>query len=129
MGKINKVLNRSNYKTATRQHTSFGSTYQNKRQQDYIQREQAREDKRELQIIELTEAQTSRKDLKFVYELPKTVKGIKELLKDKNEEDKLIIIQRVRDYYNPILEPEHTDKFKQFTVCLISYFVSKDSES
>jgi hypothetical protein len=44
--------------------------------------------------------------------LPKTVKAVKELLKEVNEEDKLIIIQRIRDYYNPILEPEHTAKFK-----------------
>ena len=26
--------------------------------------------------------------------------------------EKLVIIQRIRDYYNPILEPKNTDKFK-----------------
>lgn len=35
----------------------------------------------------------------------------------------------MRDYYNPILEPEHTDNFKQFVVCLISYFLQKEPES
>ena len=57
-----------------------------------MKREQAREDKKDLKIIELSEEQAGRKDLKFVYELPKTVKGIKEQIKQGSEEDKLIII-------------------------------------
>lgn len=40
-----------------------------------------------------------------------------------SDEDKLVILQRVRDYYNPILEPKHTDNFKQFVVCLIAYYL------
>jgi hypothetical protein len=90
MGRINKALNRSNYKTAK---PTFGnSNFQNKRQQQFLEREQAREDKRELKLIEFSEDQLSRKDLKFVYELPKTVKALKETLGDATEEDKMIII-------------------------------------
>jgi hypothetical protein len=67
--------------------------------------------------------------LKYVYELPKTIKEMKELIGDKGDEERLIILMRLRDYYNPILEPEHTDKFKQFVVCLIAYYVQKDDKS
>lgn len=38
----------------------------------------------------------------------------------------MIILQRVRDYYNPILEPEHTDTFKHFVVCLIAYYLQNE---
>lgn len=65
----------------------------------------------------------TRKDLKFVYTLPKAVKEVRSLLEEKSEEDKMVIIMRVRDYYNPILEPEHTDTFKQFVVCLIQHYL------
>ena len=63
-------------------------------------------------MVEISEEQQKRSDIKFVYELPKKVKELKEIMRGKTEEDKLIIIQRIRDYYNPILEPEHTNKFK-----------------
>jgi hypothetical protein len=40
------------------------------------------------------------------------MKSVKAILDEKSEEEKLVIIQRIRDYYNPILEPKNTDKFK-----------------
>lgn len=57
------------------------------------------------------------------------MKGIKAILEEKSEEDKLVIIQRIRDYYNPILEPKNTDKFKQFVVCLTAFYLQKDLNS
>jgi hypothetical protein len=51
------------------------------------------------------------------------MKSVKALLEEKSEEDKLVIIQRIRDYYNPILEPKNADKFKQFVVCLTAYYL------
>ena len=64
-----------------------------------------------------------------MYELPQTIKSLKGIFEEKSEEDKLIIIQRIRDYYNPILEPKNNDKFKRFVVCLIAYYLQKDLQS
>jgi hypothetical protein len=94
-----------------------------------MQREQAREDKRDLKLIELNEDQQARNDLKFVYELPRSVKDVKKIIKGVSEDEKLVIISRIRDYYNPILEPQHTEKFKSFVLCLLLYFLQKDADS
>ena len=51
---------------------------------------------------------------------------VKELLTKRDEEEKLIILMRVRDFYNPILEPKYSDAFKQFIVCLLTYYVKND---
>ena len=61
--------------------------------------------------------------------MPQNAKEVRALLADKSEEEKLVIIQRVRDYYNPILEPEHISKFKQFIVGLITHYVQTEKES
>lgn len=74
----------------------------------------------------MSEEQSGRKDIKFVFELPKTLEEVKELLTKRDEEEKLIILMRVRDFYNPILEPKYSDAFKQFIVCLLTYYVKND---
>ncbi|TNV78133.1 hypothetical protein FGO68_gene6793 [Halteria grandinella] len=126
MGKINKALNRSNFKNTHK--PSFGQG--NHFQQRFQEREQNREEKKDLKLIDLDSSQQDRKDIKFVFKLPQTTKSVKKLLEEaQSDGDKLIILQRVRDYYNPILEPKHTDKFKQFVVCLIAYYLQQDIES
>ena len=50
------------------------------------------------------------------------------LLSDHSEADKLLIVQRIRDYYNPIIEPQYSEEFKQFVVCLLQYFASLERE-
>lgn len=62
-----------------------------------------KEEKVDLKLIKLSTEQENRKDLKFVYDLPETNKQAKKLLEKLSEEDKLIVLQRIRDYYNPIL--------------------------
>ncbi len=57
------------------------------------------------------------------------MKEVSKVLKDKSNDDKRVILMRIRDYYNPILEPENTDRFKQFVICLTSYYLQKDLES
>jgi hypothetical protein len=57
------------------------------------------------------------------------VKAVGKLLGDKSQEEQLVIVQRVRDYYNPILDPAHTDTFKQFVVSLIAFFLSHKLKS
>ena len=71
-----------------------------------------------------------RKDLKSVYELPQSVKEVKKVLKKiSDDKDKLLIIQRIRDYHNPLLDPKKEDNFKQFIVYLLTYYIQKDSDS
>lgn len=131
MGRINKSLNRSNYKQVNRaMRPPWGNNNNNSRQmQDFNERQIQREDKKDLKIVEITPEQQGRKDLKFVYTLPQTIKDVKNLLRDQPEEDKKIIVMRIRDYYNPIIEPKNTDKFKKFVVCLTSFYLQKDLES
>lgn len=61
--------------------------------------------------------------------MPQNAKEVRVLLLDKSEEEKLVIIQRVRDYYNPILDPQHISKFKQFIVGLITHYVQAERDS
>lgn len=131
MGRINKQLNRSNYKNVNQGGSSFSNPRFGSRfhQADFNDRSRQREEKKDLKIIEIPTEQQNRSDLKFVYELPQTIKSLKGIIEEKSEEDKLIIIQRIRDYYNPILEPKNNDKFKQFVVCLIAYYLQKDLQS
>jgi len=77
-----------------------------------------------LKLITISEEQQSRKDIKVVYKLPKSVKSVSKLLKDHRDADKLLIVQRIRDYYNPIIEPQYAEEFKQFVVCLLQFYAS-----
>lgn len=128
MGRINKALNRSNYKHSSGNFSNprFGSRFY---QSEFNDRSRQREEKKDLKIIDISSDQQNRNDLKFVYELPQNMKSVKAILDEKSEEEKLVIIQRIRDYYNPILEPKNTDKFKQFVVCLTAYYLQKDLNS
>jgi hypothetical protein len=54
-----------------------------------------------LKLINLTPEQERRSDLKYVYELPQSIDDLKKLFKKLDEEQILIVIQRIRDYYNP----------------------------
>ena len=128
MGRINKALNRSNYKHSSGNFSNpkFGSRFH---QSEFNDRTRQREEKKDLKIIDISSDQQNRNDLKFVYELPQNMKSVKAILDEKSEEEKLVIIQRIRDYYNPILEPKNTDKFKQFVVCLTAYYLQKDLNS
>lgn len=78
-----------------------------------------------LKLIKLNDEQERTNRLKFVYELPQTLKDIKALLKEHNEEDQLIIIQRIRDYHNPDINPENEDKFTAFIVNLLRYYLKQ----
>lgn len=84
MGRINKALNRSNYKHSSGSFTNprFGSRFQ---QSEFNDRNRQREEKKDLKIIEISQDQQNRSDLKFVYELPQTIKSIKAILEEKSE--------------------------------------------
>jgi hypothetical protein len=43
-------------------------------------------------LVTLTDDQAARKDLKFVYELPKTVEEVAALISERGEEEKLIVL-------------------------------------
>ena len=70
MGRINKALNRSNYKQT---HRPGASSWH---KQQFDQRQQEREDKKDLKLIQISEEQQTRKDLKVVYKLPQNTKAV-----------------------------------------------------
>ena len=87
------------------------------------------EDRTDLKLITLTQDQEERKDLKFVNKLPKTKKSVSKTLKGLSEEEKLVVIQRIRDYHNPMVSTVKEPKFKQFVAVLLQHYLSKEVES
>eukprot|EP00347_Sterkiella_histriomuscorum_P011158 403373534 len=81
-----------------------------------------------LKLIKLTDQQEKTDKLKFVYDLPKTLKDLKVLLADQSEEDQMIIIQRIREYHNPEVntKAEAAEKFTIFIINLLRYYLKQE---
>ncbi|CDW89226.1 nucleolar protein 14-like isoform x1 [Stylonychia lemnae] len=81
----------------------------------------------DLKLVQLTDEQERNNKLKFVYELPKTLKELKQLLKDHSEDEQKIVVQRIREYHNPDANPDKSEQFKLFTMNLLRYYVKYNS--